>query len=351
MSVHDRTKALIKFGQTDGIKAIPTNLPKYNEYLYGIRQGTMITLMAESSVGKTSFARDKYVDAPFEYYKSVNDPNKFDIEIIDFSLEISAEANRASSLSRKIYLDYGRVVPMARIFGWSGKFDQDIQTIIDSYDDYFAEMESKMVIIDGEISPDFFHDVLFDVAKRNGKFAKEGKTIGESSGYVANNPNKYFIVIFDTINLVETTKEFNTIKAAIDRISRISVLFRNVCRFTMIELQQISAELSSTDRSRFGKTVPIMRDAEDSRRPTKDSNIVLALYDPIPHLKEENPIFMGYDISILKSWFKSLHILKHREGVRNKVIPLKSHGAIPYFEQLPEAILMTQRDYELATKH
>jgi len=353
MSVHSRTKDLIKFGQTDGIKAIPINgIPRYNEYLYGLRRKTMITLMAESSVGKTSFARDKYIDGSYEYYKSINNPDKFDVTLVDFSLEISAEANRASSISRKMYLEYQKIVPMAKIFGWDGtKLDADTKKIIDSYDDYYDEMEKKMWIVDGEVSPQLYHDVLFEVAKAHGKFTKEGKGIGDSYGYVSNNPNMHVIVLFDTINLGETNKEYQTIKSAIDRISRLGVLFRNICGFIIINLQQISAEMSSTDRSRFGKTVPIMRDAEDSRRTTKDSDIVLALYDPMAYLKEDNTIFMGYDISILKSWFKSLHILKHRQGVRSKVIPLKSHGAIPFFEQLPDAALMNEQEYQKATRH
>lgn len=353
MSRVDNTRRLIHQGQTDRITSIPLSIPKYNEYLYGLRQKSMITLLAESSVGKTSFARDKYINEPYEYFRSINDPTKLDIEFIDFCLEIDAETNIGSDYSRRIYLDHGRVIPTSKMFGWQtgNRLTTEESEVIETYTEYMEAMEKKITVVEGEIGPSVYHDVLFEAAKRNGKFIKEGSNIGNSYGYIPNNPNKFVIVLFDTINLVELEEKYNTTKSAIDRISRLSVLFRNTCKFTFIILQQISAEMSSTDRARFGINTPQMRDAEDSRRTTKDSNIVLALYDPIPHMKEEQTIFKGYDISILKSWFKSLHILKHREGVKHKYIPLKSHGAIPYFEQLPPPELMNEQEYIKATRH
>lgn len=351
MGVIERTLQLSKSGNSGNITSIPTNLPKYNEYLYGVRQGVLVNLIAETKVGKTSLGRHLYIHTPYEYFLQINNPSKFDLEVIDFSMEVAAEMNMASALTRKIYLDYGTVLDQAKIFGWGdNKLTTEQTTLVASYEDYFKEFQKKLVIVDGEVSTTLYHDVLMEVAKRNGKFEREGRWISDCGVYTPTNPNKCIIVLVDTVNLAEIEAGHTTVKSAIDKISRMSVLFRNKCRFFICILQQISAEIASTDRARYGIMSPTLRDGEDSRRPTKDANIVLGLFEPLRHLREGQTTFKGYDMERLQQWLKTLHILAHREGVMNKYIPLKSHGAVPYFEQLKPAREMTEQDYENATK-
>lgn len=352
MGVIQRTLNLSRNGNSGGITAYPTNLPKYNEYLYGGRQGVYINLFAETAVGKTGLGRHLYVHTPFEYYKQINDPTKFDVMIADFSLEIAAEANMASAIARKAYIDYQKVIPVASIFGWgSNKLTEEQTRIVNSYESYFDEFQRKCVIVDGEVSPTVFHDVLLEMARRNGRFEREGRWVWECGAYTPTNPNMYLIAIVDTVNLTEIEQGHSTVKSAIDKISRYSILFRNICKFLICVLQQINSELASTDRARYGILSPRLNDGEDSKRPSKDANIVLGLFEPLRHMKEDQTIFKGYDMNIMQSWLRTLHILKHREGVMNKYIPLKAYGAVSYYEQLPYAKDMTQQDYEQATRY
>lgn len=352
MSITQKTLDLSAQGHNGAITCIPTGIPKYDEYLYGIRQGTLINFLAETSVGKTSFSRDVYFHRAYEYFKQINNPELIDIELVDYSLEISPEINTAGAIIRKAFVDYQQVISLAQFFKWGdNRLSEDQARLVNSYKEYFEEFENKLKVYDGEVSPTYFHDTMMEVAKRNGTFEREGRWISECGKYTPHNPKKFVIVLFDTVNIAETDSGHTTAKSSIDRISRLSVLFRNRCNFTIILLQQISAEIASTDRARFGITTPILRDAEDSRRPGKDANIVLALYDPLRHLKDDQTTFKGYNMDILRNWIKTLHILKHREGVINKFIPLKSHGVIPYYEQLPEANQMTEQDYVLSTRH
>lgn len=352
MGVIQRTLALSEAGNNGSITAIPTNLAKYNEYLYGLRQATYVNLFAETAVGKTSLGRHLYIHIPYEYYLTINDPTKLDVLLIDFSLEIAAEANMAAAISRRAYLDYGRVIPQSAIFGWGdNKLSEDQSRIVNSYLPYFDKFQKKCVIVDGEVSASMFHDVLFEAAKRNGRFDREGATIGTSGDYTPNNPNLYVNVVVDTVNLTELEQDSPTVKSAIDKISRTAVLFRNKCRFFICILQQINSDIASTDRSRYGILSPRLNDGEDSKRPSKDADIVLGLFEPLRHMKDDQTLFKGYDMTQLQSWLRTLHILKHRQGVMNKYIPLKAYGATSYYEQLPYSKDMTQQDYINATKY
>lgn len=350
MNLWQRTLAQIDKGRSGSIQSIPTRIPKLNEFTEGLEQGRIILIGAETSVGKTSFARDQYMYQVYEHFKKIGNINELDIVFIDFSLEMTATVNMAGAVSRKLYDEYNIVLPTKRIVK---HLSDDHRRLVEGMGDYFLDFINKLYVVDEDLTPTKFHDTLMEVAKKFGKFSKEGRYIGDCGIWTPNNSNQYIIVLVDTINLGEPEEENKLIKSVIDRISRISVFFRNKCNFTIILLQQFNAEISAVDRTRHGIPTPLLRDFEDSKRPVKDADIVIGLYDPMRHMKAdaEHKRFMGYDIGILKSWFRSAHIMKNRYGENNKFIPLKFLGAVGMFEQLPEAKDMTEEDYINSTKY
>lgn len=348
MSIVQRTRALIDRGRSDRINNVPTTIAKLDEHTDGLTQGTYILIGGETSSGKTSFARDKYMYTPWEAYKRINNPALLDILNIDFSLEITPEINNAGLISRKLFLEYDRVVPAKNVLR---RLSDDNNRIVLSMEADLEEFYRKTLVFDEDVTPGKYHDILMQVAKNNGRFSVEGRFIGECGVYTPNNPNLYIQVFLDTINLGELDSGHTTIKTTIDRLSRISVWFRNKCNFTFIVLQQFHGDLATTERKRHGVTTPKMTDFEDSKRPGKDCDIAIGLYDPVLHMKEEETKFMGYDMSFLKSWFRTAHIMKNRRGERNKVIPLKFDGAVGIFSQLLPANQMGEAEYRLATSH
>lgn len=346
-----RTLSRIEEGRSGRILAIPTSIPKYNEVVYGTRQGCYYLYGAETGVGKTKFVRETHIYSVYDYYKRIADQARLDVNFIDFSLEISGEENMAAAISRKIYLDTGRVIPPDKIFSWNGTLSQEEFDIVRSYQPYFEEFEEKLITYDQETSPNKVHEILMAYAKRHGRFTKEGQFISECDGYVPNNPNLYTIIVIDTINLADMDSGHVTVKSTIDRISRICVWFRNKCGFTPIVIQQFNAEISAVDRGRYGIKTPLLRDFEDSKRTTKDANVVFGMFDPMRHMKPDESLFMGYNIERLRSWFRSLHLLKHRNGQSNKFIPLQYKGAVGIFKELPKADQMGEQDYTLATRY
>lgn len=348
MSIVQRTKAWIDRSRSDRVNYIPTGLSKLDDHTDGLTQGTYILIGGETSVGKTAFARDTYIYTAHEYVKSINDVNKVDIFTVDICLEIMPEINNAGLITRKLWQNYDRVVPAKSILK---KLTDDNYALVNSLDSELNEFYDKCIVFEEDITPTKYHDILMEVAKRFGTFTKEGRWIGECGEWIPHNPNLYIQIVLDTINLGELEESFNTIKSTIDRISRISVWFRNKCKFILIILDQFNGDLGTVERKKHGVTTPKMIDYEDSKRPGKDCDIAIGLYDPLIHLKEEETKFRGYDMTILKSWYRSAHIMKNRRGERNKVIDLKFDGAIGIFSQLPEAKDMDQRSYTEATRH
>lgn len=354
MSVVDKAKELVDIGRSGKVLSIPTGIERVDKFIYGTRQGCYYLYGAETGVGKTTYVREKHIHVPYEYYRKINDSSKIDVLFIDFSLEITGSLNILSAITRKIFLEYGKVFPVDKLTNWNqdgSKLSDDDYKLVEEQYAYFRDFQNKLVVVDEETTPTLFHDVLMEAAKRNGKFKSEGRWISECGEYKPNNPNLYVIVAIDTINLADMDTEHEFIKSSIDRISRLCVWFRNKCNFTPIVIQQFNAEISAVDRARYGITTPLLRDFEDSKRTTKDANVVFGLYDPMRHMKDGSTVWKGYDLAQLKSWYRSLHLLKNRNSKPNKAINLKFDGAVGVFTQLPDAVDMNQEQYLLATRH
>lgn len=320
---------------------LPTRLTRLDSFTTGIQQSNYWLVGAETSVGKTVFVRDQFIYQPYQHWLANKD--KFNINFIDFSLEMTAEQNLASLISKDIYRDYGKAVSKEVLLskgrdinGNARILSDEYHEIFESYEEAYEEFEKHMFIVDDEVSPTYFHDVLFAYAKKHGKFERpDAKFISKAGAYTPNDPNLYTIAIFDTINLAEP-ETGQVPKQAIDRVSRIAVWFRNICRFTPVIIQQFNSEISSTDRVKTNIKTPLLRDFEDSKRPTKDADIVVGLFDPQRH---EMETVLGYNAKLMGNWIRTAHLMKNRNGENNKAVGMQFMGATGIFNELPKASL------------
>lgn len=327
--------------------------PRLTEHIYGTRKATYYLYGAETGIGKTKFAREQHIYAVYDYYKQVNDEKKFDVRFLDFSLEITKGKNTVNAIIRRIYIKYGKVIPFKKYMG----FDEDFQLspaeqlLVKTTIPYFKEFEKKLIVVEGEATPTRYHDILLTHFRKHGRFAKDDGSMAVSrlGEYTANNSQLMTISLFDTINLGDNEKG-QTDKQTIDRISRISINFRNICDHTPIIVQQFNADNSDIQRQRHGVITPMLRDFEDSKRTTKDADVVIGLWSPVRYQKETVKVGKAvYDITQLRSWYISAHLLKHRDGVDYKIIPLRFLGATSMFEELP--MPMQPLDYARLTKY
>ena len=335
-------------------KGIPTSFAKMDQYTTGIQQGDYILIAGETGAGKTKLARDQFVYIPYEHYlrEKLKNPNTtLDVKFLDFSLEMSLEDNMAEFICKKIYEDTNIKITRNNLYSKGNHKLTPFQYQLynsKKYRDYINEFEKHINIYDEDITPTSYHNILLSYAKRNGTFQYPNeKLISRMGIYTPNNPNLYTIIIIDTINLAEIEGR-QTIKQSIDRISRISVWFRKICKFTPIIIQQFGAELSSTERGKYGIKTPIIRDLEDSRRPGKDCSIAFGLFDPVKHNMET---ILGYDVRQLKGFIRTLHLMKNRNGDDYITVGLQFKGAVGKFQELPPSKKMSPKDYEFYTQY
>jgi len=91
-----------------------------------------------------------------------------------------------------------------------------------------------------------------------------------------------------------------------------------------------------------------MEDFADSSTTQNDSDICMALFDPMRY-KVEDP--SGYDLSKLKDdfgakYFRSLRVIKNSYGEDDIRIGLGFLGQIGMFKELPRRRAITDADYQ-----
>lgn len=306
---------------------------RLTEYLPGVQRGTYTLIGAESSVGKTAFVDNCYVFNPYDYVKQ--NP-QFKLNIIYFSFEIDAQIKLTKAIARKIYLDYGELLDVNYILSrGKNRIRKEHYDMVLQQASYFYELENNLHIYDVPMTPTEMKSVLYEYSKQYGNW--------KGSYYFPNKgtENLYTIVVVDHVGLVKTEPGKDK-KQTIDELSAALIHFRNKCKFSPVVLSQFNRSISSTDRMKLDRVVPQTSDFKDSNNTVEDANVVLALFSPNRYEIEN---FRGYNTKLIGNRFRSLSIIKNRDGEADKFIGLKFMGEVGHFSELPRASEMTEADY------
>jgi hypothetical protein len=330
-------------GRNDGI---PMGFDRLNRYI-GIRKSMYFLVGGLTGSGKTSFIDDAFVLNPFDWYISQKDP-KIKLRIIYRSMERSRTYKMAKWVSRKIFIDHGLIIPVAKLLGWTEKMDHDEHDLFLMYEDYINEMSNVITIIDGPENAVGVAKELRAHALKNGRIEQIDEF---NKRYVPNDENTVTIVIIDHIGLLKTTKDQTTKKEAIDKMSDELRYARDFFGYTPVAVSQFNRSISNIQRIKNGDVEPQLEDFAESSSTQNDADVVLTLFDPMRY-KVNDP--SGYELTKLidgygAKYFRSLRLIKNSYGEDDVRIGLGFLGSIGMFKELPKKKDMTDSDYESVT--
>ncbi len=326
---------------------IPMGFERLNRYI-SIRKSTYILVGGLTGSGKTSLVDDAFVLNPYDWIISEDGRKSgIELEIIYRSMERSKLYKLAKWTSRRMFIDEAADIPIGKLLGWKGfdKLTKDEHDLFLSYEGYFEEMKSKVTIIDGPENPVGIAKELKAHAEKHGKFEQIDQY---NKIYIPNNPNKITILIIDHIGLLKLTKEFNTKKAAIDKLSSELRYARDMYGYVVVPISQFNREIANPIRIKNGDVEPNLEDFKDSSSTQEDADIVLALFDPMRY-KVEDP--SGYKLDMFRDsfgakYYRSLRLIKNSFGEDDLRIGLGFHGKTGIFKELPKAKDMEGFDYQ-----
>jgi hypothetical protein len=330
-------------------------MERLESYLPGIEQGTYYAIVAGTGVGKSKLARYLFVHNPLMYLEQ-NPESGVEISIKYFSLEESKKKIILSEISKYLYTKYNLVISVKQLqsIGRYNTLTADHLLKIKEAEEHVNSFISKVDIIDNIKNPTGIFKYVRDFALTIGKYyTKEGvaltpqqheevrqgkdETYKLVSYYKKNNPKHYVIILIDHISLIHLESGMTQHQSMSKLSSDYCLTFRDKFGFTPVVVQQLAMDKENVETNFQGKTIeqklePSLNALGDNKTIGRDYNVVLGLFSPERYgIINHN----GYDLGKLKNRYRSLSILKDREGIADKKVPLFFNGAVDFFKELP----------------
>jgi hypothetical protein len=260
-------------------------------------------------------------------------------------MERSRTYKMAKWVSRKIFIDYGIIISINKLLGWTDKMTKDEHDLFLLQREYVEQMSDVITIIDGPENPVGIAKDLKTYALEHGKIEQLDEY---NKIYIPEDPNTVTIVVIDHIGLLKTTKDLSTKKQVIDKMSDELRYARDFYGYTPVVVSQFNRDISNPIRIKNGDVEPQLDDFKDSSTTQEDADVVLALFDPMRY-KVDDP--SGYKLEKLKDeygakYFRSLRIIKNSYGEDDIRIGLGFLGQVGMFKELNRMKDMTESDYE-----
>jgi len=331
-------------GRAGKNRGIPMGFDRLNHYI-GLRKKMYFLIGGLTGSGKTSLLDDAFILNPIDWILSKNNLKGQKLHIIYRSMERSRNYKLGKWVCRKIFLDTGRIIPLAKLLGWTGKLSDDDYKLFLSYKSYIDDVSKIVTLIDGTENPIGIATHLKKHALENGTVIKIDEYRNQ---YVPDDPSIVTMVIIDHIGLLKPTKEYPSKKARIDKMSDELRHVRDFYGYTPVVVSQFNREIANINRIRSGDVEPQLEDFKDSSNTQDDADVVLALFDPMRY-KVEDP--SGYDLDKLKDqwgakYFRSLRLIKNSYGEDDVRVGLGFLGQVGLFKELPKRRDMTESDYD-----
>lgn len=323
MDIVDKFYALVDDGRLGNNHSVPIGLPKLEEYIEGLSQGTSYLIGAGSGVGKTTLLLYSFIYKPI-----MAEEEGRDVRFIMFNLEMSEEQILGKLLSIYIYETYGVELSFKDIFsrGRNSLLSDDNYKLVTESRHILEKFRDRIIFHPGTLNADKYENTLTNDLKQFGTFLN-----GEFTPY---NPNQIVGVVTDHLNLVRASAGRSK-KDEVDAISNRSVSFRNKCRIVSpINLMQLNRNANGQERLKQGLQEPDESDLKETATVLEDSMIVLLMFNPI---KAKLTSHRSYDITQLGTNYRSIKCIKNRFGTADVAVGLGFYGNIGVFKELPKA--------------
>jgi hypothetical protein len=370
MGLRDNLMNEVRKGLLGKNGSIPFPVAKLDEYIE-ISKNTNYLFVGDTGSGKSTLAQDLILNVLDWYYTNQSDDLK--LSIIYFGMERKQYMYSAKWVSRMIFLQEGILIPVKKILGRKRKKDpatgkltqeKDLMDakeleLVERYSAIFDmwEQDEVFTCIEGTHNATGISKYIQAFAERHGKTKERTKDDGPlaKSTYTSTHDNHIVLIATDYVGIIDAEKDTVTgqRKQKLDKYSESMRKARDFYGFSPINIQQLSRAVSGTDRLKLNDVKPKLSDIADTSELGRDSDVVIAIFDPYRYLQEgATTDLVGYKLPALKDakgakYYRSLHILKNSFDADGITVGAAIHpftGCIKAMPKLPKD--MTDKDYE-----
>ena len=343
--IFDNVQKKIDEGIVGENVGLDMRLGRLIDYVPNLQQETMYLIGGESGSGKSAFAYNHLLYFPYEDWLK-NHSETCNFKAFVWSLEMSKEIITTKAICRQIWLENKILVDVNYVLSrGKNRISSEIYNLVKTKRAYFEKFEEHVEIFSAE-NPTGIWNTMLNYMETTGKIytkpveTKTG-TIQVFDKYVPYK-NQYVLLIVDHISLLRKERGMNK-KEVIDKMTEYAIELRDKFKITPIFVQQLNRNLSSTDRMKMDKMDPMLSDFAESSDTQHAANFIFSLFSPYRYdLKN----YRGFNIDALGDRYRSLGVLKTRDGEANFLMGLGFLGETGLFKELPKASEMKALDYE-----
>ena len=336
------------------------NMEELERLLPGIEQDTYYLITANSGIGKSKLARSLFIHQPWMYVRN-NPQYDIKLDIFYFSLEESRKKVVLSEVAKYLYKVYDKVVSIKQLQS-RGRYNfLDAETLaqISEAEEYINAFMETVRIIDNVRSPTAIFNYMKDYAVRIGRYydrfgrqlseadhrgilAGDVEAISKIGSYKKTHEKHYVIVLTDHISLLTPENVGGKTLTQWQTISKFSneycISLRDKYGFTIVNVQQQASDKEKIEYNYKGQTIqeklePSLDGLGDNKTTQRDVNVALGLFSPYRYNIENH---QGHDITYWRNNYRSLSVLKDRDGTTDGALPLYFNGAVDEFRELPD---------------
>jgi len=313
-----------------GRNCVPTSFNRFSRFWPGVEKGRYYIVTAGPGVGKSKFTKKMFV---FDVVDQIITHPEWgiDLHIKYFCLEESKVNFMQTLMSYKMYNEQRDRVSVTEMNSVGIVAEEDVIVKMRGWNEYWRKFESIVDVIDDIRHPTgiFKHTEKWLLehghwvkAKRefmnNTTGIKYNKEVNDY--YVPNHPDRYTIVVVDHISLISTEKGSPTLRDAIGKLSSDYFLqLRDKFNCSIVNVQQQAAETEKQQFNYKGQSIesklePTLAGLGDNKTTARDADVIFGIFAPDRY---EIRRHLEYDVTLLQDHYRSLKILKYRDGMSN----------------------------------
>lgn len=339
------------------VNSIPFGMPRLEQYIPGIQRKNYTIITANSGVGKSKLAKYLYVISAINFILA-NPQMGIKLKIFYFCLEESKKAFIQSIKAYKLHDVFGIRIDVKLMRSLTGTLSADIEEKLESLRPWFEKFEEHVEVIDHirKPYPIYHHVQTWLEANGTWTYKEIPVTIDGvptvqrvKNFFIYNDDNQYVEVIADHISLLQPEKSMKNKHEALTMYSsEYCIALRDKYYCTIVNVQQQAAEQEKKQFTYKGQSIevklePSLDGLGDNKLTQRDADEVFGLFAPDRYEIDEH---RGYNIRILQDNYRSLSLLKTRDGMPNTRIGLFFDGAVNLFQELPKKEHMDNDVYQ-----
>ena len=315
--------------------------PSLSTFIPGWIKGTYYCITGATGSGKSKFARYAFAMWTYIYCKANNIPFK----VIYFALEESKEFFWTTILLDKLNELHGIRLTYYQYLGLHEGMTPEIQVLADAILPIIEDMKKYIIVYDDVSNPTGLLRTIEKELVNHGELTRVKGELDEQGNQIitkqfkSHDPDFHLVVVADHIGLLSPEKNehalVNTLHLAISKWSEYVVKLI-VKRYNAIVVSVHQQEMAgeNNDNFKLNRLEPSETKLGDNKLVGRDYMVTLGLFNPIKYGLSQ---YYGYNLPRFGDNFRTLHILKHRNGISGIMKAMWFDGVGNKFEELPKS--------------